>query len=79
MAKAQKLSSGRYRTKIYDKEIGKWKSFTADTAKRSELLAAIYVETKKEERKPANILLSMAMDNYIDARSNVLSPSTIAE
>lgn len=80
MAKAQQLPSGSWRVRIrdYDDPAQPWKSFTADTAKEAELKALEYQLFHKERKKPANMTVGEAIDSYIDGRTNVLSPSTIA-
>ena len=84
MAKARKLPSGRWRCKVYDykdsKGIEHYKSFTADSAKEAEYLAAAYRmdKTKVETKKP-DITLKDAMYKYCDMKSNVLSPTTLTE
>lgn len=39
MPKAKKLPSGNWRVRAYDKETKKYRSFTAETKKESELMA----------------------------------------
>ena len=80
MAKAKKLPSGNWRCRAY---IGKdasgkdrYKSFTAPTKKEAEALAAVYALQKKEERT-AEMTVGQAIDRYIIAKENVLSPTTI--
>lgn len=82
MAKAKKLASGRWRVLAYvGKEITKsgYKSFTADTKKEAEYLAAEYVLNAKRKAKIADITLGEAMDKYTESKSNILSPRTIRE
>lgn len=80
MAKAHQLPSGAWRVRIRDNDDPNhpWKSFTAETAKQAELKALEYQLFHKEKRKTANMTVGEAIDSYIDARTNVLSPSTIA-
>lgn len=82
MAKAKKLPSGTWRALVYDytDATGKrhYESFTADTAKEANYLAAEYALKKKSKSKPANMTVAEAIDNYIEIKENVLSPSTIA-
>lgn len=79
MATAKKLPSGSWRVNLYiGKDInGKrlYKSFTADTKKEAEYLAASYNLKRKE--KPRNLTVGDAIDGYIAAKEHVLSPSTI--
>lgn len=81
MATAKKLPSGSWRVNLY---IGKddngkriYKSFTADTKKEAEFLAAAYNLKRKET--PKDITVGNAIDGYIASKENVLSPTTIAE
>jgi len=79
MAKAFKQASGNWRVNQYigKDENGKqkFKSFTARTKKEAEYLAAEYVLFHKNLAK--NKVLGKLVDDYIDARVNVLSPTTI--
>lgn len=81
MAKAKKLPSGSWRVQIFvgKGEDGKrkYKSFTAPTKKEAEFLASEYAISKKESASPSKMTLGEAMDNYLNLRSNVLSPSTM--
>lgn len=81
MAKAKKLPSGRWRIQVYDytDENGKIyrKSFTAETKKEAEFLAADYKLKKREKNKPENMTVGEAMEKYIRSKENVLSPATI--
>ncbi|HAX39921.1 MAG TPA: hypothetical protein DCY10_03430, partial [Clostridiales bacterium] len=81
MAKAQKLKSGNYRCKAnYTDELGQQrsKSFTADTKKEAEAQAAVFLMERKHDNKPENITLGQLTDRYIENRSNLLSPSSVA-
>lgn len=80
MATAKKLPSGSYRVQLY---IGKdangkrqYKSFTADTKKEAEFLAAQY-NIDRREQLCADLTLKTAMSRYIESKENVLSPMTI--
>ncbi len=77
--KATKLPSGSWRVRVEIESEGKrrWKSFTAPTRKEAEFLAAQYAYTQKEQNKPQDMTIGGAMDAFIDARTAVLSPSTI--
>ncbi|MBO5208026.1 MAG: site-specific integrase [Lachnospiraceae bacterium] len=81
MATAKKLPSGQWRTLVYDytDEHGKrhYESFTAKTKRESEHLAAEYAVTKKKKPDVLKVTVGKALDNYINIKSNVLSPSTI--
>lgn len=76
MAKARKLPSGRWNVQVYDKETGKRVSFTADTARKANLLAIEWQESKRENKQKGPTV-GEAIDNYIAGRDGVLSPSTI--
>ena len=81
MAKARKLPSGSWRAQVYagQDETGKrvYKSFTAPTRKEAEYLAAQWALTRKEDNRSESLTFHKAIDRYIDAKSQVLSPSTI--
>ena len=82
MAKAKKLPSGNWKTLVYDytDAQGKryYKSFTAETKKMSEYLAAEFALNKKQKTK-IKITFGEALDTYIESRADILSPSTIRE
>ena len=75
MEKAVKLPSGSWRVRAYDKNTGKRRSFTADTKREAELLAADWLRDARE--KPADLTLDRAISTYIESKSNTLSPSTL--
>ena len=84
MATARKLPSGNWRCQIYDytDEKGKrhYKSFTAKTKKEAEYLATTYkIDNNSNDKNELNISLKNAMYKYCDMKSNVLSPTTLAE
>ena len=79
--KAKKLPSGSYRTQVivgYD-EYGKRtvKSFTADTAEEAIRLALDFKANKALGIVPRAMTVEQAFSQYIEARDQVLSPSTI--
>ncbi|MBR0484680.1 MAG: site-specific integrase [Oscillospiraceae bacterium] len=80
MAKAKKLPSGNWRVQVYagKDESGKkiMKSFTAPTKRQAEAEAAMYLVAKKESEN-SEITVGQAIDSYISAKENVLSPVTI--
>lgn len=80
MATAKKLPSGSYRVNLY---IGKgadgkrkYKSFTAETKKAAEFLAAQYNQFRSEADSNS-LILRAAVENYIESKKNVISPSTL--
>lgn len=80
MASAKKLPSGSWRVNLF---IGKdangkrqYKSFTAETKKEAEFLAAQY-NTLREEQKYSKITLKSASERYIESKRNIASPMTI--
>lgn len=79
MATARKLPSGMWRCLAYTgKDTNgkrKYKSFTADTKKEAEYLAAEYLARAKQEE--SSLTIGKAVSEYIAAKKNVLSPSTI--
>ena len=81
MAKAKKLPSGKWRALVYDYTDAQGKrhyeSFTADTKKEAEYLAAEFAVSKKTKGKNAEMSFKDALDKYCSLKSNVLSPSTI--
>lgn len=79
--KAKKLPSGNYRTQVilgYD-ENGKRivKSFTADTPHEAIRMAMEFKSDKAIHTIPRSMNVEQAFTQYIEARDNVLSPSTI--
>lgn len=79
--KAKKLPSGRWRCQAYLGEVDgkkKFKSFTADTKKDAEYLAASFLHERKAYNS-ADCLVADAIDRYIASRQSVLSPSTFRE
>ena len=84
MSKATKLNSGSWRVQVfhYTDPDGKrhYKSFTAPTKAEAEYMAAQFRKEKKKEPPmefDTRITLTEAIDNYIDIKSHILSPSTI--
>jgi integrase len=76
MANAKKLPSGRWRVRVYDKNLKKYVSFTEDTKKQAELSAMEYLNDKSATQN--NTTLGEYIDRYIQSKTNVLSPSTIS-
>ena len=83
MATAKKLPSGQWRTLVYSHtdENGKriYESFTADTKRESEFMAAEFALTKKKNKKKLTLTYGEALSKYIEDRSKVLSPGTVRE
>lgn len=80
MASAKKLPSGSWRVNLY---IGKtadgkrqYKSFTANTKKEAEYLAAQYNQLHIDVNR-SEMPLKQAVEEYIKSKENVLSPSTV--
>lgn len=79
MANAKKLPSGNWRTRIFYTDADgnkRCESFTAETKKESEYLAAEFAARRKEQ-VDRKLTLRMASERYIDSKRNVVSPSTI--
>lgn len=81
MAKAKKLPSGAYRCQVFDYTDfhGKrhYKSFTADTKKEAEFMAAEFMMSKKDKGKASTKTFGQALEDYISIREPVLSPRSI--
>ncbi len=80
MATAKKLPSGHWRVNLF---VGKdpdgkrkYKSFTAETKKEAEFMAAQY-NLERKENKAHKLTLHEAVERYIESKRNILSPSTI--
>lgn len=80
MAKAKKLPSGNWRVQVFagTDSNGKriMKSFTAETKKEAEFLAAQFTARHKEP--VSEMTVGKAIDKYIESKSNILSPTTIS-
>lgn len=81
MAKAKRLPSGSYRAQVFDytDDTGKrhYKSFTADTKKEAEYMAAEFALDKKKAATGTSISFGSAVEKYIKDKEAVLSPATI--
>lgn len=75
MATAKKLPSGNYRVRVYDKKTKKYKSFTAPSKKRAELMANEYLNGLKRSKN--DLTVKQAVENYIFSKDKTLSVSTI--
>lgn len=76
---ATRLPSGRYRTQVLvGTENGKrkYKSFTADTAKKADLLALQW-QAEHPTKRISGHTVGSALHEYIGMKSAVLSPSTL--
>ncbi len=82
MAKAKKLPSGQWRTLVYSHTDAngkrKYESFTADSKKESEYLAAEFALNKKRKKNPSNFTLGEAIDKYIADLEGKRSVTTIS-
>lgn len=80
MASAKKLPSGNWRVQVFTglSPEGKriYKSFTAETKKEAEFLAAQFAQTQKDIVR-TDLTLREATERYIESKTNVLSPSTV--
>lgn len=74
MAKAKKLPSGKYRIQYYID--GVKYSATADTAKEAEYIALQH-RVKNKVETSSRKTFGKAIEDYIEMKSNILSPSTI--
>lgn len=81
MAKAKKLPSGTWRCQVYDytDDNGKrhYESFTADSKKDAEFMAAQFAMEKEQRRHMSSSSLRNAIDAYIETSDAILSPTTI--
>lgn len=76
---AKKLPSGKWRANQFIGIIDgkkKFKSFTADTKKEAELLAANFAD-EITKRPTQDMTLKEAIEKYISIKENVISPSTV--
>lgn len=80
MAKAKKMPSGNWRVRVYSytDSSGKkiYESFTAPTKQQAELEAARWANSQSKKR-PEQITVKQALENYLSANEGTLSPSTI--
>lgn len=76
MAKAKKTPSGKWQIRVGAGASGKSKSFTADSKKEVEILAAEYLAGLN---RPADAkTIEESVSDYIESKANILSPSTLA-
>ena len=83
MAKAKQLPSGSWRVQVYDGELKKTISFTSKLPGKAgkaeaELMAREYQLGIKQKRLKGK-KVGECIDEYIDLKENVLSPTTVAE
>lgn len=79
MPTARKLPSGNWRVRVFVGHMGgraTYKSITAATKREAEYMAASYLANKTSSM--SCISVGDAVDRYIDSKTNVLSPATIA-
>lgn len=73
---AEMLPSGAYRCRVMVN--GKKKSFTADTRQDAEQAALEYkIGILAEEKKPPQVTIRKAIDEYLELKSGTLSPASI--
>ena len=86
MSEAKKLPSGRWRNQLYvgrDPETGKriYESFTADTKREADRLAAIRAREielgAKKDRTPMLLTVGEAIDKYIELHEAILAENTV--
>lgn len=80
MAKAKQLPSGSWRVQLYiGMQDGKrvYRSFTGPSKRQVEAEAAAYAATEPLSTSRDGMTLKQAMDEYIETKRNVLSPSSI--
>jgi integrase len=81
MASIERTKSGKWSCRIYvGKKDGKnvYKRITADTRKEAERQAHIYLEEHPISRSGSDMTVKEAMEAYVEAKNEILSPSTIA-
>ena len=83
MATAHKIPSGHWRCRVYAGKTAEgkavYKSFTAKTKKQAELMAVQYANALHASDSAADCTISELYRQYIDIKSNTLSPSTLRE
>ena len=76
--KVETLPSGNKRVRVYVPAEGKYKSFTAATGREAKEKANEYLVLHKHSQGEM-ITVAEALERYCEAKSNVLSPSTVRE
>ena len=83
MAKAKQLPSGTWRVLVYDGKDASGKriytSFTAPTEKEANFMALDHQLHHQNRQKATEITFEKALQQYIENRNAILSPSTIRE
>lgn len=81
MATAKELPSGSWRVRVYDKETGKYISFTSQlrgkAGKNEAEFMAKQWQTGRRQSQQFGLTLDGAIDKYINSKENILSPTTI--
>lgn len=82
MAKAKQLPSGSWRVRVYDNELKKQISFTSTLEGKAgkaeaELMAREY-QLGRKQKKVQGKTVGECIDEYINLKENILSPTTIA-
>lgn len=79
---ATKISNNRYKSSVY---LGKdtngkriQKVFYAETADEADFMALEFKLKKNRQEKRINLTLSEAMENYLNAKDEILAPNTLA-
>lgn len=79
MPKAKKTPSGKWRVRVYshtnENGVKVYRSFTADSKKEAEYMAASYKTQKL--MSASSMTVGEAISRYIESKTNVLSPTTI--
>lgn len=81
MASVEKTKSGKWSCRIYlGKKNGKdvYKRITADTRREAEHKAHVYLDEHPVNRSGSDMTVKEAMETYVEAKNEILSPSTIA-
>lgn len=85
MANAKELPSGSWRVRVYDKDTKKYLSFTSELKGKAGKNEAEYLakewqigkREKKRFQKNTNKTLFACIEEYIQSKENILSPSTV--
>ena len=77
----RELPSGNYNVRVYDKAAGKYRTATFPNKAKAKAWGKqmeFEISAGIERKNAATITLGEAIDNYIESKCNVLSPSTVA-